>query len=268
MTTANPLQRALPPLIWGHGRPPRWGCRGLQGSGDAELTPVPPWTPEMLGRSSLCKASSAPCCPGAHLAIAPLPTPVMPLHSLPDAGSASPPQPGIPPLSPALRLPVDLGCPGPSPEPRPSASQRGYFGPGWRGAHPASPCPKPGRRHQLVVPRCPREAPGRSCRRCLGFWQGCGRGRMPAPAIWSSARGQRRCAWHRRTRRLSHRHQGPLPAAQGQIRAPQEGTRGRTGRASPASPACTMGRWLRCCRGRREPDEEEDRKTKREDVGP
>lgn len=132
-------------------------------------------------------------------------------------------------------------CP-PGHDGAPGASQRGYLCPSWRRAHPASPCPVQD------------GGTSWSCRgargKLLGSWQGCGCGHMPAPAIWLSAGGQWRCAWHRRTHWLSHRHQGPLPTAQGQIRAPQEGTRGRMGRASPGSPACTTGRWLRCFMGK------------------
>lgn len=76
-------------------------------------------------------------------AITPLPTrpysaypPINPILNPPHAGSGFP-QPGI--HSSTLQPPTDSGCPNPAPHP--AASQKGYFGPGWRGAHPASSCP-------------------------------------------------------------------------------------------------------------------------------
>lgn len=233
MTAAN-----LFLLIWNHGKPPRPGCQGVQGSSNDEHIPVP-CQGSNLGRGSLCKASSAPQSPRPSPRCPPSHT--VPTHQ--STQSLTPPcRVWLPPAGdPQFHSPATHGFRVPQPSTTSGCFSKGIF---WSRLAWSPPCfllPRPGRRHQLVVPRCPREAPGAHAGVAWALGRAVGAAtRWP----WPSGRRPGVSGGVRGTdaRPAESPPPGTLPTASGQIRHRRRGRRaGQVGHPRAALPAPRPG---------------------------
>lgn len=208
----------------------------MQGSSNDEHTPVP-CQGSNLGRGSLCKASSAPQSPGPSLHHSLAHT--APTHPSPQSLTTHGfPQPGIPSTAPLSSHPWIQAAP--TQHHIRLLLKRDILVPA--GTEPTLLPPAPARMEEPAgCAVLPAGSSRRSCWCCLGSWQGCGLSHTLAPAICSSAGGQRSV---RGTDALPAESPPPgtLPAAPGQIRHRRRGRgAGQAGLPRAALPAPRPG---------------------------
>lgn len=207
----------------------------------------------------MCKASSTPQspeppphCPSSHT----VPTHPSPQSLTTHAALASPA--GDPIHSSTFQPPIDSGCPNPAPHP--AASQKGYFGPSWRRAHPASSCPGQDGGTSWLCRAARRKLP--ALKPVLpGLLAGLQAQPHAGPSHLVVGRGSvEECvapthAW------LSHRHQGPSPRHRARSGTTGEDT-GLASQGFPRQPCLHHGQGS-AGEEEKEPDEEENRCSRR-----